>query len=141
MSPQVDGGITFAIASALKAHRIGKDAIRVLWTKEGSIILCLELDLPHALALLDLYARGDERLTRELRVRSIVPAERDPEFGAVRQPSVAQLDAFRPDVRAIVFTKSHFEALGLPEPPAALDPADVQRKYRRLIKKVWRSPM
>ena len=76
----VDGGITFAIASALKPHgRITSESIAVLWTKEGSIILCLELAMPHAFALLDLHARGH---VGQLKITSVVPGE--PTFGRNR---------------------------------------------------------
>ena len=46
-----EGGITFAIQRALKPHRAAADAITIIWTEEGSIIVGIELDLPCALHL------------------------------------------------------------------------------------------
>ena len=69
-----EGGITYAIHNALRPHRVASEAIKVLWIEEGSIVVCLELDLPHALALLDLHARRPVAVRRRhLAEQDLVP--------------------------------------------------------------------
>ena len=119
-----EGGITYAIHNALRPQRVASEAIKVLWIEEGSIVVCLELDLPHALALLDLHARADKWLSK-LHIRSVVAAEQRHSRHAVA-PTADQLAAFRPDIRAIVFAADHFAALGL-EPSPAPEEAVVRR--------------
>ena len=68
----VAGGISHAIWRALKPHRVASDAIQILWTEEGSVILGVMLDLPYALRLLDLAWSGRGGLQDELRIRSCV---------------------------------------------------------------------
>ena len=76
--------IQTAIRAAIKPQRkIGLEAIEVRWVEKGSIIICIELDLPYALKLLDLSERKDFK--DELGLRSCVIGE--------SRPSLAVADA------------------------------------------------
>ena len=59
-----DGAITFAIQKALKPQRPAAEAIEIMWTASGSIIVGLQLDLPYALKLLELCNCHDPVLSK-----------------------------------------------------------------------------
>ena len=104
--------IQTAIRAAIKPQRkIGLEAIEVRWVEKGSIIICIELDLPYALKLLDLSRRKDFK--DELGLRSCVIGERRPS-SASPVVSEAEMDEFLPAIREVVFAANHFDALGLP---------------------------
>ncbi|EOD04844.1 hypothetical protein EMIHUDRAFT_220626 [Emiliania huxleyi CCMP1516] len=91
--------IQSAVRLALRPQRrITPDAIEVLWTKEGSIIVCVKLDLPYALKLMDLYLRGDSSLKDELRVVGVGLVTASPD-GAAMQPEESSMRQF--DERAM----------------------------------------
>ena len=77
-----------AIVGALRRQRTAAEAIEVLWTEEGSIIVCVKLDLPYALQLVDLYMRSDSNLKDEMRVLgvSLVTASQVDEETCTRAP-------------------------------------------------------
>jgi len=110
------------------------EAIEVLWTEEGSIVVCVKLDLPYALKLMDLMERGDPTLTSELRVRSCVLGEQHKgdarEDSAPAEVSEAEYAAFEPALAAIIFAPDHFAALGL---DAASELSD--KEVRRAVNK------
>ena len=63
----VNGGITFAITTALKQYGVAKENLKIIWPLEvGSVIMCIELDLKHALNLIDLKLRGDPALKKRV---------------------------------------------------------------------------
>eukprot|EP00966_Prymnesium_polylepis_P077117 1786282-Prymnesium_polylepis.1 len=71
--------ISVHIQKLLKPHRISRDAIVVRWIESGSVIICMELELPYALKLLDLRERGYPGLD-ELRILSCVLGEYRPPY-------------------------------------------------------------
>ena len=78
------------IRAAIKPQRkIGLEAINVRWVEKGSIIVCVELDLPYALKLLDLSERKDFK--DELGLRSCVIGESH-QSSATTTPVVSEMN-------------------------------------------------
>jgi len=141
---EFDAYVTLAIKKALKPLHLAAGAIQVRWTESGSIIVCIELELPHALKLLDLVKNEDEELmdTEWGRIRSCVLGEHYPrdkhEMGGSAEPSAEEVSAdemnqFHSALRTALFAPSHFAALGL-QASANPNARDINRAYRASAK-------
>ncbi|EOD18562.1 hypothetical protein EMIHUDRAFT_243717 [Emiliania huxleyi CCMP1516] len=119
--------IQSAVRLALRPRRIALDAIEVLWTEEGSIIVCVKLDLPYALKLMDLYLRGDSSLKDELRVIGVGLG------GAAAQPSEESMRQFDEPVRRVLFAPDHFAALGIAR---SATEREIVKAYRSVMREL-----
>ena len=128
----VNGGITFAITTALKQYGVAKENLKIIWPLEvGSVIMCIELDLKHALNLIDLKLRGDSALEK-LRVSSCVLGEHRPSQATAGLTAVTEelYNEFDPALAEIIFAPDHFTALKL-EKSVTLSDSDVNRAVKR----------
>ena len=136
----VEGGITFAIQKALRPHRPAQEAIEILWTEAGSIIIGLQLDLPYALKLLDLHQRGDPCL-EELQIRGCALGERRKVEDVAPLATLCEKDLallcseLDAEICRIVLAPNYFEVLGLsPSSDLTGDRSSVHRAYRKIAR-------
>ena len=133
-----DDEITVALRRAVQPQRLPKEAINIQWVEKGSIIICIELDLPYALKLLDLERCGE---LKELNVTKCVLGEHRPSAAraaAAEEVTEAEYAAFAAvdqALAAIVFAPDHFAALELDASAPGVSDADVHKAFLRAARR------
>ena len=130
----VSNSVSLAIQKAMKPLRVTSEAIKVLWTESGSIIVGMEIDLPYALKLFDMHSRG---LVDELKIKNCVLGKHScfGAFPAGANVAEADMQDFREPFRSVIFAPNFFAVLGLP-PTVAVDKQQAMQAYKKLAMKV-----
>ena len=134
-------GIKHALRWALSPRRkLAKEHIDIRWIRRGSVIVCIELDLPYALKLLELVERKDATLDEMHISRCVIGEEGGEEGGAPAsacnphdaaiEVTEAEVGQFDPELAAIIFAPDHFAALGLKSTDPISD-SDVSKAVKR----------